>query len=73
MKNEAFGGSQDNKKTSDAMTDAELQEFLSGATSSGKSAYMLIYERRDLKNLKEYVFDESKNEQKLIEVDYKSI
>lgn len=31
MKAEAFGGSQENKKTSDAMTDAELQEFLSGA------------------------------------------
>ena len=34
---------------------------------------MLIYERRNLKNLKEYVYDEEKQEEKVVEVDYKSI
>jgi hypothetical protein len=36
------------------MTDAELATFLStGSKTYGKSAYMLIYERKSKKNLRE--------------------
>lgn len=41
---------------SDVMTDAELAAFLStGSKTYGKSAYMLIYERKSKKNLREVV------------------
>jgi len=40
------------------MTDVELTAFLSaGAQSYGKSAYMLIYERKSKKNLTEFSID----------------
>jgi len=54
LKNEAFGGSTESKSTTsgDALTDAELTAFLSsGSQSYGKSAYMLIYERKSKRNL----------------------
>ena len=58
LKNEAFGGGQDTAKTSDAMTDAELSAFLSAGTETyGQSAYMLVYERKTKRNLREYSLD----------------
>ena len=55
LKSEAFGSGGEEKgenKTSDAMTDSELTAFLaSGSQSYGKSAYMLIYERKSKKDL----------------------
>ena len=56
LEKEAFGGDQEssNKGTGDALSDQELATFLaSGAQSYGKSAYMLIYERKSKKNLSE--------------------
>lgn len=52
LKNEAYGGDRDSKMTGDAMSDTELTAFLSsGAQSYGKSAYMLIYERKSKRDL----------------------
>lgn len=50
------------------MTDAELASFLaSGAQTYGKSAYMLVYERKSKRSLHEVVAEEGKEETKLIE------
>lgn len=55
LKKEAFGGEAESKSSSDAMTDSDLTAFLtSGAQSYGKSAYMLVYERKSKQNLTEY-------------------
>lgn len=62
LKKEAFGGdiASNSGSTGDAMTDDALAQFLSsGGNSYGKSAYVLVYERRSKKNLVEY----HKNEQ----------
>ena len=57
IKEEAFGSGGDSADIgikSDVMTDAELATFLStGSKTYGKSAYMLIYERKSKKNLRE--------------------
>jgi ubiquitin carboxyl-terminal hydrolase 9/24 len=57
--NEAFGGDRDSTKaSSDAMSDKEWTTFLSsGNQSYGKSAYMLIYERKSKKNLVQIQLD----------------
>jgi hypothetical protein len=62
LKDEAFGqapaGGEGAAKSSDAMTDAELAQFLSvGGQSYGKSAYMLVYERKSKKNIHEVVLN----------------
>lgn len=57
MKNEAFGGDPEansGSKNADGMTDADFAAFLSSAGQSyGKSAYMLIYDRKSKKDLRE--------------------
>ena len=57
MKNEAFGGdpeANNASKNADGMTDADFAAFLSSAGQSyGKSAYMLIYDRKSKKDLRE--------------------
>lgn len=60
LQKEAFGGDHESSgKNSDAMTDAELSAFLgSGGSTYGKSAYILIYERKSKKNLKEVELNE---------------
>jgi hypothetical protein len=60
LQKEAFGGDhQSSSKNSDAMTDAEVATFLSsGGSTYGKSAYMLIYERKSKNNLKEVELNE---------------
>ena len=58
LKKEAFGGDQSSSTaaaTSDAMDDKELTSFLaSGSQTYGKSAYMLVYERKSKKSLHEF-------------------
>jgi ubiquitin carboxyl-terminal hydrolase 34 len=73
IEKEAFGGDQTSKSsgTTDAMSDADLANFLSsGSGSYGKSAYMLFYERKKKHNLTEYTDDEQK-ETKII--DYRNV
>jgi hypothetical protein len=62
---ESFGGAEEqSNKTSDTMTDEELNKFLSSGTSSyGKSAYMLIYERKSKKNLRDYKPNSNKDDE----------
>ena len=58
---EASGEAEGGERKSDAMTDAELASFLtSGAQTYGKSAYMLVYERKSKKNLHEISFEADK-------------
>jgi hypothetical protein len=78
LKAEAFGvsaGEKDDEggeRKSDAMTDAELASFLAGgAKTYGKSAYMLVYERKSKKSLHEVVGEEGAEETKLI--DFRSV
>jgi len=55
------------------MTEAELAAFLaSGAQSYGKSAYMLIYERKSKKNLTEHLVDD-KGEAITKEIDFRQV
>ena len=55
------------------MTDAELAQFLStGSQSYGKSAYMLVYERKSKKNIHEVVAND-KGEEELKSLDFRSI
>lgn len=72
LKAEAFGESpaeaEGGDRKSDAMTDAELASFLaSGSKTYGKSAYMLVYERKSKKSLHEIVVVDGQEETKLIE------
>lgn len=72
---EAFGGdpAATEAATGDAMTEAQLAAFLtSGAQSYGKSAYMLIYERKSKKNLREHTKDEN-GEDQVSEVEFRSV
>ena len=70
LKKEAFGGDQSSSTaaaTSDAMDDKELTSFLSsGSQTYGKSAYMLIYERKSKKSLHEYNEDGEDQDSKVI-------
>lgn len=72
IEKEAFGGDQTSKNTaSDAMSDADLANFLStGSGAYGKSAYMLFYERKKKRNLTEYV-DEAQEQTRI--VDYRKV
>ena len=73
MKNEAFGGEKDSTKKSDTMTDTELTSFLESSSQSyGKSAYMLIYERKSKKVLTEFVAN-STDEDKGEEIPYNTV
>lgn len=67
IKEEAFGSGGDSAdlgKASDAMTDAELAQFLStGSKAYGKSAYMLIYERKSKKNIREVRLNNQEQQQ----------
>lgn len=59
LKVDSFGGS-----SSSNMNDNEMNVYLahSGAQSYGKNAYMLVYERKKKKNLKEVIVDEGPSE-----------
>lgn len=75
LKSEAFGGDPDANKnsSSDAMSDADLAAFLTSAGQSyGKSAYMLIYDRRSKTSLRE-VAVEAPDDALTTEVPYKSV
>jgi hypothetical protein len=75
LKSEAFGGDPEANKnsSSDAMSDADLAAFLSSAGQSyGKSAYMLIYDRRSKKSLRE-VAEEAPDDAPTTEIPFKSV
>ena len=75
LKKEAFGGDylQTNGSTGDSMTDDALAQFLSsGGNSYGKSAYVLVYERRSKKNLVEYQKNEQ-GEEEVKEISYSKV
>ena len=56
------------------MTDAELASFLaSGAQTYGKSAYMLVYERKSKKNLREIGVKSAKESEKKADADSQQI
>lgn len=75
LKKEAFGGDQSSAAGAkgDAMSDEALAQYLSaGGNSYGKSAYVLVYERRSKKNLVEYHKGEDGAEV-VREVDYRKV
>ena len=60
------------------MTDAELASFLaSGAQAYGKSAYMLVYERKSKKNLHEVILDgnvaEEADKEETTPIDFRTV
>ena len=66
-------------KKSAKLTEAELQQFIAGTFTGGgnkaygKSAYMLIYERKTKKPIHEYHDVEGQDEKKEVELDFRSI
>ena len=69
LEEEAFGTKdmENTNATSDAMTDEQLAAFLSGAAGGqsktyGKSAYMLVYERKSKKALRVFEMKGGKEE-----------
>ena len=65
LKVDSFGG------TSQSMTDHEMDAYLShtGVSSFGKNAYMLVYERKSKRALKEVVLAEEKREDITVSMD----
>ena len=75
MVQEAFGGDppKAEKADSDAMTEVQLYAFLcEQGQSIGKSAYMLVYERKSKKNLREHSKDEN-GDDKVTEVNFREV
>ena len=73
LEEEAFGTKdmENTNATSDAMTDEQLAAFLSGAAGGqsktyGKSAYMLVYERKSKKALRVIEMKDGKEEETLV-------
>jgi ubiquitin carboxyl-terminal hydrolase 34 len=82
LKTEAYGqeaAKEGGVASSDAMTEAQFQAFLAGTATGGatkaygKSAYLLIYERKSKKNLTEYHVQEGSEEKKEVEIDFRSV